>query len=68
MLTPREPKTKLPSPKNTLSARLTDREVSRLEWLCDKLNMTRTELVRALLNQEYEDQADYLPDALPDTT
>ena len=50
-----------PKPANTkvtmpaiMSVRLTEAQAQRLTWLMERLNMTKTEVVQALIDQEYE--------------
>jgi hypothetical protein len=40
----------------TIGARLTAGEAARADWLTERLHMTRSELVKALINQEYREQ------------
>lgn len=53
MLTPNQPKPEARESKPVLSVRLNPGEVLRLDWLTEYLNMSRSELVKALVNQEY---------------
>jgi hypothetical protein len=52
MLTPSEKKIR-PGP---ITVRLTGEQVMRLIWLTEALNMTTSQVIRALVDQEYEAQ------------
>jgi hypothetical protein len=56
MLTPKAPRQAPAEVNPVLSVRLTAGELARLEWLTEHLNMTKSELAKALINQEYLDQ------------
>jgi hypothetical protein len=52
MLTPKSAE-KEPGSNPIMSIRLNAGETARVDWLTDHLNMSRSELVKALINQEY---------------
>lgn len=51
-----KPKTDIDQQATSLSVRLTARQARRLHWLTTRLAMNRTEVVQALIDQEYEAQ------------
>ena len=56
MLTPKDPAPPSQPDERLISVRLTGTQAGHFQWLIARLNMTKTELIKALVEQEYQDQ------------